>query len=410
MAELEPTSQARTATAKPGLEPSRVYFFQPAIQHYRIPFWDSIVERAKERYRLTVLGPLENGAAFGGGTRSYFRQTPLKSLALPGLGLEHWPEALQIVRRERPNVVIVAANPRNVTCWKLPASCRQTGAACVAHSKVHSSAGVPTFIMNPLKRRLFRDYDFAICYGKQSRQELLELGFPEQRVRVAQNTIDTRRIFQHREQIAARAAALKSATSLNDKRVLLCVGRMDAEKRHADLLAAWPRLRDIDTKMVLVLVGGGPMLDEIRGRARSIDPHRIIVTGRVPEGDDYAWIAASDITVFPGAVGLAINQSLALGKPTIIADETGSDSEILEHEVTGWRYSRGNVDALVATVSQALRDEPGRLRIGANAERIMRQVVTIENMADVFHATILDAIEVNRARTQPQMNTHDNEV
>ena len=81
--------------------------------------------------------------------------------------------------------------------------------------------------------------------------------------------------------------------------------------------------------------------------------------GQLPSGEDYTWIAASDMTIQCGAIGLAINQSMAFGAATIIADERGPDSEIVEHGVTGWRYPRGDLSRLVDTVAEVLQQRSG---------------------------------------------------
>src|SRR5262245_33638788 len=156
--------------------------------------------------------------------------------------------------------------------------------------------------------------------------------------------------------IRARGDELRRAAGLEGRKILLCIGRMDPEKRHGDLLEAWPRLRTLDPDLRLVMVAGGPLLETVRARAAAVDPERIVVTGRVPEGDDYAWVSACDMGVYPGAVGLAINISLAFGKPTLIADERGSDAEIVRHGVTGWRFRRGDLDALIAAVQRVLEN------------------------------------------------------
>jgi glycosyltransferase involved in cell wall biosynthesis len=330
--------------------------------------------------------------------RPYIREMDEVRARVPGFAMVRWPQAIDIVTREKPDVVIMASNPRNLTCWKLPAACRSVGSVIVSHTKVHSVSGVPPFIMKLVKRNFYKRMDLAICYGEQSKREIVALGFPAEKARVAQNTIDTRRIFEQTDSIRARGDELRRAAKLRDKKILLCIGRMEADKRHADLLQAWGRLRDIDPSLVMVLVSGGPLLEQIKSQARSIDPNRIVVTGRVAEGDDYAWIAAADLTIYPGAVGLAINQSLALGKPTVIADEYGADAEILEHDVTGWRYPRGDIDAMIAAVRNVLDDEPARGRVSDNARTLMRERVTIDNMADNFHATILEAIALGKAR------------
>ena len=193
------------------------------------------------------------------------------------------------------------------------------------------------------KPLFYSHFDYAICYEESSRNELLSYGFPSDRVCVANNTIDTRRIFIDDDGIRSRGETLRRSAGLQGKKILLSIGRMYPEKRHEDLLDAWPQIAALDPDLCLLIVSDGPLLETIQSKARALDPNRIIITGRVPEGDDYAWTAACEVGIYPGAVGLAINVAMAFGKPTIIADERGADSEILETRYHGLAFpTRGS--------------------------------------------------------------------
>jgi glycosyltransferase involved in cell wall biosynthesis len=400
LAESDAVPSGHAAGAR--AQPAKVWIYQPHVEHYRIPIFDGLVQRGRAdgAYDLTVLGTLQNGkTAYGGEARPYFVHCPLTTdRFLKKITYFCWPGAEQRIREGRPDVVVMGANPRNSTCWKLPGVIKAQGGAVVGWSKVHSYGGVPPWIMGRVKGRFYPRFDRMICYGDSSLKELLGLGYPPNQAVVAQNTIDTRRIFNESERIAARAKELRREAGLEDKKILLCVGRFDPDKRHQDLLDVWPRLRELDPSMVMVLVGGGQLLEEVRTKAAALDPSRIMLTGRVAEGDDYAWIAASDLTVYPGAVGLAINQSLALGRPTIIADERGADSEIVEHAITGWRYPRGNLDELFRAVRSVLADAESAQRVTTAARTLMRDKVTIDNMIGAIDRSIRLALEVRDAR------------
>ncbi len=373
--------------------PKKVWMFQPRIEHYRIPVWDLLRQRAGDDYCLTVFGLLQDGHAFGGPARDYTQHLPYKEATFAGQQFSRWQGAELMIAQERPDVVIVAANPRNLSCWKLPRVAHRVGAATVCWTKVHSFSGMlPDTVMQSIKRRFFNRFDRAICYGESAKREILQLGFAEDRARVAQNTIDTKRIFEQGDQLEQRGRALRAELGLTDRKVIVCIGRMDPEKRHEDLLNAWPELKAVDPGLSLVLISGGPLLQTISERAEALDRDNIHVLGRVPEGDDYAWLAATDLAIYPGAVGLAINQSLAIGCPTIIADEPGSDAEIIVHGKTGWRFPRGNLTALVQTVQQVLQDDAERMRIIDQARTMMRESVTIDNMVACIDATIREAI------------------
>jgi len=276
--------------------------------------------------------------------------------------------------------------------------CARAGAASVAWGKVHSSSELPSNLLKPFKRRMFRGFDLVVVYGERSRAELLDLGVAAKQIYVAQNTIDTDHIFEHAETLAVEGARLRARHGLEGARILLSVGRLEADKRQHDLLAAWPRLRAADPRLHLVIVGGGPLLADIRERGAALDAEHILVTGRVPVGEDYGWMAAADATIQCGAVGLALNQSMALGKPTIIADEIGSDTEILVHGETGWRYPRGDIDRLVETVTAVLRRDDATARVKARARTLLRDRVNISNMATNLRYCIDHALAMSSTR------------
>lgn len=387
---------------------AQVFLFQPQVQHYRLALWDGLVARGRGRYELSVYGPLEDGGAFGGGQRSYLHPTDEVLLAEGRFELRRSPDLPRLVKEHRPDVVVVSVNLRNLTHWNIRRSCRNVPVHWVAHAKVHSGGGLPPAVTNWLKKRFYRRFDVVVCYGERSRQELLALGYPSDMLRVARNTIDTTRIFTDGDAMRDRGRSLCVDAGVGDHPVVVCVGRMDPDKRQRDLIAAVDLVHADGVPCTLVLVGGGPDLDVLRAEqsAGTLSRHgqRVVLTGRVPEGDDYAWIAAADVCVFPGAVGLAVNQALALGVPTVIADEDGADGEIVEHEVTGWRYERGDIAALAQLIRSILADRHMTTAAGTDASAVaspvdvagvcaravalMRNEVSMERMVDVFDEAI----------------------
>jgi glycosyltransferase involved in cell wall biosynthesis len=396
---LVSSPHAPAATAK-------VWILQPDIHHYRTPVFDGVRAKglADGRYTLEVLGGMKDGKAIGGEGRAYYRHVPRSVLTKFGVTYFRWEAAPGLVESERPDVLVVEANIRNLTCWKLLAKCRRMGVPVVGWSKIHSyskAAGVAGGVMGILKRRFYGKFDRMICYGESSKAELVGLGYPTDRAIIANNTIDTRKIFAEGDALRTRGMKIREERGLVGKKILLCIGRMDADKRHQDLLDAWPRLVALDPNLVLVLISGGPMLEEIRAKAAAVDAARIVVTGRVPEGDDYAWIATSDVCIYPGAVGLAINQSLAFGKPTLIANEIGADSEILVGDEnpgaqTGWRYERGNLAAMVEGVRKILGGGGDVDSVCRRAMELMRDKVTLDHMISAIDRSIRLALDLRR--------------
>jgi glycosyltransferase involved in cell wall biosynthesis len=389
-------SQPPTTAEAPDRLP-RVWIFQPAVKHYRLPVWDLLCQRGEDGYQLTVFGPLEIDHA-DIESRPYLESMPLRKRSVWGREFTQWAGAAGLIRRQRPEVILLTASPAFLGSWSLPRLARRIGAAVIGWSKVNNRAGHSTRLQRSLKRRYFRRFDLFIGYGQSSRDELIDLGYPPEQIRIAQNTIDTRRIFAEHDLIAARGQELRRLAGVSGKRVVLCIGRMVPQKRHADLISAWLDVRDVDPDLVLVFVGQGELFEGLRAAAAEADPQRILFTGAVPEGDDYAWIATADVVVLPGAVGLALNQAMAFAKPVVIADEPGADAELLEHGRTGWRYPRGDLQALAATLRQVLGEPSAAKQMGEAARQAISRRATIEQMVEVIDATIREAIVLAQAR------------
>jgi glycosyltransferase involved in cell wall biosynthesis len=133
------------------------------------------------------------------------------------------------------------------------------------------------------------------------------------------------------------------------------------------------------------------MLEAVKARIAEREAEQIRVVGRVPEGEDYLWIGASDVSVMCGGLGLAIQQTLAFGRPMIVADEPGVDGELVRHGETGWRYPKGDVNALAEAVNSVLSDPEGCSVIARRGQDLVRNEVHVDGMVDGFLAALARA-------------------
>ena len=65
------------------------------------------------------------------------------------------------------------------------------------------------------------------------------------------------------------------------------------------------------------------------------------------------YFAASDIFILPGIGGLAINNALIWGKPTIVSSADGTEKDLIYQNKTGYYFTEGNVDSLIAAIESA---------------------------------------------------------
>lgn len=386
-----PTTLAPSAVHPAGAGGSasgrEVWIVQRYLAHYRLPVLDRLAERLAERgFTLKVVFDPTRLEGPADPTRPYC-DTFIRLEERRPFGLLCWtqPGLLEGIRARRPAAVIVEGTPRILTNLRIPAVTRAAGGVPLLWSKGQTEDGTPGgFLSDQLRFRFANLFDGVICYGEEGQRELERIGIDGSRITIARNTIDTSRIFAELPERDARAAELKRTHGLEGRRIVLYCGTMYPKKRHLDLVEAWPSIRAAHPDAVLVMVGGGKMLDEVRRRATGLGGDDVRILGRVPEGDDYRWIGACDVSVMCGGLGLAIQQTLAFGRPMVVADEPGVDGEIVRNGQTGWRYPKGDIKALAAAVNAVLSDPAGAAAVAARGQRLVRDEVNIDGMVDGF--------------------------
>ena len=157
-----------------------------------------------------------------------------------------------------------------------------------------------------------------------------------------------------------------------DAFMLAMVAELAPVKRHAHLFEALAQVRD--SRVVLVLVGDGPLEQALRDKARSLGiSNRIRWAGY--RRDVPALLAAGDaLTLVSEREGLArsVLEGMSVGLPIVgtqtrgIADAVGSTA--------GWIVPKNDVSALAAAIELAASDDEELHRRGAAArERVVRE-------------------------------------
>ncbi|HEY1014640.1 MAG TPA: glycosyltransferase, partial [Herpetosiphonaceae bacterium] len=102
---------------------------------------------------------------------------------------------------------------------------------------------------------------------------------------------------------------------------LLSVGHLVERKGHAYVLEALRQLRDQGYALRYVIVGGGPLEDQLKARARELGiDDAVEFAGDQQHQAVWAYLARCDIFVLPSwneAFGVAYVEALGMGKPAV---------------------------------------------------------------------------------------------
>ena len=157
-----------------------------------------------------------------------------------------------------------------------------------------------------------------------------------------------------------------------DVQRLVCVSRFSPEKGHLTLIRALARLREQGRVFEVVLVGDGPMREELEafaGRLGVLEQLRF--AGWANGAGVIDEILASRALVLPSfseGLPVVLMEALALGRPCIASQITGVP-ELVEQGCTGWLVPAGSDEALARAMAEALDADPAELdrmgRLGA---------------------------------------------
>lgn len=245
-----------------------------------------------------------------------------------------------------------------------------------------------------IKRAVSTRVHWWFAYNELSADVVRDLGFPDERITVVENAIDTRQI---QDWLAATSAqeldALRAELGLTGARVGAFVGGLYAEKRLPYLVEACDRIRSLTGDFEMLVIGGGPDLRQMEQAAAS-RPWLHVLGPRFDE-EKVRLLALADVLLMPGLVGLVILDAFALGLPLVTVADSKHSPEVdyLRDGVNGLMLPHGTAAAQYGEVVAALLGDRSRLERMAATGRAEARRYTMENMVDRFATGALQALD-----------------
>ena len=139
------------------------------------------------------------------------------------------------------------------------------------------------------------------------------------------------------------------------------IGRIAREKNLELLLRAWETLAPVRGTAQLVLVGRGPLEDEIRRREIA----GVHVTGLLQGRELSAAYASADVFTFPSPTetfGNSLLEAMGSGLPSLVA-ASGGVLEFSEHGRNAWLVAPDSAEAIEEGLGRLLTDAALRKRL-----------------------------------------------
>lgn len=241
-----------------------------------------------------------------------------------------------------------------------------------------------------IHRRIINRYlagwtDKIVAVSKAVKDDVLRYdGVPDDKVEIIYNGVDLSKFINTEGSHIRNEFGIPLATP-----VIGTVGRLTLQKGQRYLLEAVSQLRDKFPRLILLVVGDGPLKNELEDYTKTIGIRKsVIFTGS--RRDVPSLLAAMDIFVLPSlweGLSISLIESMAAGKPVITTD-IAPIREVVNTDKVGILVPPKDSKSLAGAIEILLRNKSLAASLGTAArERVFSTFniqTTIRRYTDIF--------------------------
>ncbi|MDD5342079.1 MAG: glycosyltransferase family 4 protein [Patescibacteria group bacterium] len=228
---------------------------------------------------------------------------------------------------------------------------------------------------SPRKRRTLKmvlgQASVIVANSEFTKRELLRFGLPEAKIKVVTPGCD----ISGNDFDSKGVEALRERYRLQDKKVLLTLGRLEERKGQDMVIRALTQLKSSHPEAVYLVVGSGTYESKLRDLAQKYGvSDSVIFTGEVSEAERPNYFKLADIFIMPSrelsnrdveGFGIVFLEANAFGKP-VIGGRSGGVSEAVLDGQTGLLVNPTDENEISQAISRLLADGELRKRLGEN--------------------------------------------
>jgi glycosyltransferase involved in cell wall biosynthesis len=302
------------------------------------------------------------------------------------------PDLWKLIRSGNFDAILCFTGYLNATFWIAHFAARWWHSAFLF--------GADTTTLTPLdgrmwKRRvkrvvwplLFRLADQVIVPSSGTRDLMLSLGLPGDRVTLTPYSVDNDWWIQQSAQVDRSAVRASWRISSSDAVILFCA-KLQPWKRPLDLLRAFAKAQL--SNGILVFAGEGPLRAELEAHAVSLGvAARVRFLGFVNQTQLPAVYTSADLLVLPSvydAFGVVVNEAMLCGCPVAVSDRVGAGRDLVAPVCPDFVFPCGDTEALAAILKRADTSRTWLSDLGRAARRRMETWGPPENIAGTVEA------------------------
>jgi glycosyltransferase involved in cell wall biosynthesis len=302
------------------------------------------------------------------------------------------PSIVWELRRDQLDVLILNGYS-SVTEWLAYAAAKASGIPLLFRGDVllrSISNMIPTARLTDAARRAWcRGMDAVLSLSSTATEYYEHYQMPRDRIFWTPLSVDNESWMRQADALAPRKDEVKAKLGLPaGLPVILFVAHMRANKRPLDVVEGARRAK---TGASVVLVGNGPLYDEVRRHCSAEGLSNVYPVGAKNQTELPEYYAAADLFVLPSSAGevtpLVIHEAMCFGLPLVMSDAIPSARDFVREGENGHTFPVGDLDRLARCFDLILSDETRRLALGAKSRAIIGEWnydVCVENTVNAL--------------------------
>jgi glycosyltransferase involved in cell wall biosynthesis len=274
------------------------------------------------------------------------------------------------------------------------------------HSTEQGRTGSGSAAVRDIERVAAQKADLIITVSYAMRDELVKLGYPEQKIRVVYNGVDADK-YKPDLYSASELKAFREKIGVGNSPMIFFVGRLTWVKGADTLTMAMKEIVKAVPDAKLVIVGKGEqesMLKQIVS-SNGLENNVLFNFSYVPEEERLKYYAACDVAIFPSKYepfGIVSLEAMSMGKPVIVGatGTSGFREQIIPFgpNICGFHINPHDPGDVAKFTIMLLKDPELRKNMGNNARRRVLESFTWDIAASNTLRVYEEAVELFNKR------------
>lgn len=252
-------------------------------------------------------------------------------------------------------------------------------------------------LFSPIFNFLVSHSDTMLVPGTRHKKTFVSLGASPDDVVIMPNASD----ISVKDVDYINKEKIKSELGIEDKKVVLHVGRLVKRKGVDYLIKAFAKLRNERDDTVLVIIGQGSCRDELMLLAENLNlEDSVYFMGYVEDELLSSYYLLCNVCVVPSITyGMGdpwvfvVNEAMYFGKPVIVTDAVGALFDMIRDGENGFIVPEKDSNAIFRALKKILSDSELEKKMGKKSQSIIEGGFKYEHMVSGFERSVESVLE-----------------